>query len=43
MSEPDDFNDCDCSERVPAILPPEGWICSKCDAQWWPETDEDDQ
>lgn len=23
-----------CPDGVPAILPPEGWTCPECDAEW---------
>jgi hypothetical protein len=23
-----------CPDRVPAIIPPEGWVCPECDADW---------
>lgn len=34
--EDDDFNECDCADKVPANLTEE-WTCPKCDAAWYPE------
>ncbi len=41
--EDDGLSGCDCADRVPANLPPEGWTCPKCDAEWFLPDDEDDQ
>jgi len=28
-----------CPDGVPAILPPEGWTCPECDAEWGDDDD----
>lgn len=37
----EDFNECDCAEKVPNDLPEdETWRCPKCDAEWRGEPDQ---
>jgi len=30
-----------CPDHVPAIIPPKGWVCPECDADWSMADDDD--